>query len=126
MSTVAVNPPKTPITRGSSGVSAASVPHVCKMPGPPAPFVPTPLPNIARSGDSPDDYSKNVTIEGKGVAIKGAKFESVGDEASKPTGGGVVSGKTDGIAKFISSGSRNVRIEGKNVHLLGDMTTNDE
>src|SRR5690606_2553774 len=65
---VAVNPPKTPLTKGSTGVSAATVPNVCKMPGPPAPFVPTPLPNIAKTGDSPSGYTKKVKIEGKTVA----------------------------------------------------------
>ena len=37
---VYVNPPKTPVTEGSQGMSPATLPNVCKMPGPPAPFVP--------------------------------------------------------------------------------------
>ncbi|NTX05822.1 PAAR-like domain-containing protein [Myxococcus sp. CA040A] len=123
---VSVNPPKTPVTTDSNGVSAASVPNVCKMPGPPAPFMPTPLPNIARSGESPKGFTKNVTINGKPVAVKGASFRSMGDIASKGTGGGVVSGQTHGEARFISPGSMNVKFEGKNVHLLGDFTTNNE
>ena len=45
----AIHPPRTPVTAGSNGTAAATLPNVCKMPGPPAPFVPTPLPNIARS-----------------------------------------------------------------------------
>ena len=53
MGTVTINAPKTPVTEGSSGIAAATLPNVCKMPGPPAPFVPSPLPNIAKSGDSP-------------------------------------------------------------------------
>ena len=53
MATVSVNPPKTPVTKGSNSIAAATVPNVCKMPGPPAPFVPTPLPNIRKSGNSP-------------------------------------------------------------------------
>ena len=61
---VSVNPPKTPVTKGSNGVATATVPNVCKMPGPPAPFVPTPLPNIGKSGDSPKGYTKKVTVEG--------------------------------------------------------------
>jgi hypothetical protein len=87
MASVAVNSPKTPVHEGSSGVAAATVPNVCKMPGPPAPFVPTPLPNIGKSGDSPKGYTKNVTVEGKCVAIAGASFGSQGDIASKGTGG---------------------------------------
>lgn len=125
MPTVAINPPKTPVTKGSNGVAAATVPNVCKMPGPPAPFVPAPLPNIGKSGDSPKGYSKNVKIEGNAVAIKGATFKSVGDMASKGTGGGLVSANTHGITKFVGLGSLDTKIEGKNVQLLGDPMLNN-
>ncbi|MFZ6177603.1 PAAR-like domain-containing protein [Nannocystis pusilla] len=122
---VSVNPPKTPVTAGSNGVAAATVPNVCKMPGPPAPFVPTPLPNIGKSSDSPKGYSKQVTIAGKKVAIKGASFGSTGDMASKATGGGVVSNNTHGPTKFVGPGSMDVKIEGKNVQLLSDPMLNN-
>ena len=122
---VSVNPPKTPVTAGSSGVATATIPNVCKMPGPPAPFVPAPLPNIGKSGDSPKDYSKKVTIEGKKVAIKGASFKSMGDMASKGTGGGLVSANTHGPTKFLGPGSMDVKIEGKNVQLLSDPMLNN-
>jgi len=29
----AVNPPRTPVTKGSNGVALATMPNVCKMPG---------------------------------------------------------------------------------------------
>ena len=61
MSSVSVNPPKTPVTKGSNGIATATIPNVCKMPGPPAPFVPVPLPNIGKSGKSPQGYSQDVT-----------------------------------------------------------------
>lgn len=122
---VSVNSPKTPITKGSNGIATATLPNICKMPGPPAPFVPTPLPNIGKSSDSPKGYSKKVKIEGNTVAIKGASFNSVGDMASKGTGGGLISSNTHGPCKFISPGSLDVKIEGKNVHLLTDMVTNN-
>lgn len=122
---VTVNPPKTPVTKGSNGMSPASLPNVCKMPGPPAPFVPTPLPNIGRSAASPSGYTKKVKVEGQPVAIKGANYKSVGDIASKATGGGLISAQTHGTTKFIAPGSMNVKFEGKNVHLLGDFTTNN-
>jgi uncharacterized Zn-binding protein involved in type VI secretion len=125
MSTVGVNPPKTAVTKGSSGIAAATLPNVCKMPGPPAPFVPTPLPNIGMSGSSPEGYSKTVTIEGQPVAIQGAKFGSRGDIASKATGGGLVSANTHGPTKFLGPGSMNVKFEGKNVQLLGDPMLNN-
>jgi uncharacterized Zn-binding protein involved in type VI secretion len=125
MGTVAINPPKTPVTKGTNGIAAATLPNVCKMPGPPAPFVPTPLPNIGRSSDSPEGYSKGVKCEGQPVAIKGASFKSQGDIASKGTGGGIVSANTHGPTKFIGPGSMDVKIEGKNVQLLGDPMMNN-
>lgn len=123
--TVGVNPPRTPVTKGSSGICAATLPNVCKMPGPPAPFVPTPLPNIAKSGDSLAECTKKVKFEGKEVAIKGATFKSMGDVASKGTGGGLISATTHDVAKFVAPGSMDVKAEGKNIQLLGDATTND-
>ncbi|PCC67843.1 protein of unknown function [Nannocystis exedens] len=125
MSSISVNPPKTPVTTGSNGIAAATVPNVCKMPGPPAPFVPTPLPNIAKSGNSPKDFSKNVKFDGCKVAIKGATFTSIGDIASKATGGGIVSANVEGPARFVGPGSMDVKVEGKNVHLLSDPMLNN-
>ncbi|MEM7156593.1 MAG: DUF4150 domain-containing protein [Myxococcota bacterium] len=120
-----VNPPKTPVTKGSMGIAAATIPNVCKMPGPPAPFVPVPLPNIGKSGDSPKGYTKKVKVEGKNVAIKGATFKSMGDVASKGTGGGLVSANTHGPTKFVGPGSLDTKFEGKNVQLLGDPMLNN-
>lgn len=122
---VTINPPKTPVTKGSKGVAAATLPNVCKMPGAPAPFVPTPLPNVGKSGDSPKGYSKSVAIEGQPVAIEGASFRSVGDAASKGTGGGLVSANTHGPTTFVGPGSLDVKIEGKSVQLLGDPMLNN-
>lgn len=125
MATVSIHAPKTPVTKGSSGMAKATIPNICKMPGPPAPFVPSPLPNIAKSGNSPKDYSTSVQIEGNAVAIRGATFESMGDVASKATGGGLISANTHGPAKFITPGSMTVKIEGKSVHLLGEPMLNN-
>ncbi|GEL75586.1 PAAR-like domain-containing protein [Myxococcus virescens] len=125
MAKVTVNSPRTPVTKGSSGIASATLPNVCKMPGPPAPFVPTPLPNIGNSGDSTEGYSKTVTINGHPVAIAGASFGSKGDMASKGTGGGLISSNTHGPTKFIGPGSMNVKIEGRNVQLLGDPMLNN-
>lgn len=125
MSSVAIHPPKTPVTEGSLGTAKATLPNICKMPAPPAPFVPSPLPNIAKSNLSPQGYSTSVTIEGHAVAIRGATFESIGDMASKGTGGGLISANTHGPAKFITPGSMTVKIEGKSVHLLGEPMLNN-
>ena len=70
--------------------------------------------------------SQDVLVQGKAVAIKGCEFKSMGDIASKATGGGLVSATTHGVAKIVSPGSMNVKFEGKAVHLLSDMTTNNE
>jgi len=122
---VAVNPPKTPVTKGSNTLAVATVPNICKMPGPPAPFVPVPLPNIGKSALSPAGYSTTVKIEGNAVAIRGATFNSIGDIASKGTGGGLISANTHGITKFIGPGSLDVKIQGKNVQLLADPMLNN-
>src|SRR5262249_60077501 len=125
MGSVSANPPKPPVTKGSNGVATATVPNVCKMPGPPAPFVPAPLPNIGKSGKNPQGYSQDVTIEGNAVAIKGATFESMGDMASKGTGGGMVSANCEGITKFVGPGSMDVKIEGNKVQRLSDPMLNN-
>lgn len=125
MPSVAVNPPKTPVTKGSNGIAAATIPNVCKMPGPPAPFVPTPLPNIGQSGKTPKGYSTSVKVEGQPVAIKGASFGSSGDIASKGTGGGIISNNAEGPTKFLGPGSFNTKFEGKNVQLLADPMLNN-
>jgi uncharacterized Zn-binding protein involved in type VI secretion len=97
------------------------------MPGPPAPFVPTPLPNLGTSGDRLKNGTKKVTIEGKKVAIKGATFKSQpsGDVASQGTGGGLISAQVQGKTEFLAPGSMDVKMEGKNVQLLGDAMGNN-
>lgn len=127
MISVGVNPPKTPVTEGSMDMAPATLPNVCKMPGPPAPFVPTPLPNLGRSSDRLNKATKKVKIEGKKVAIKGSYYMSQPspDVASQGTGGGIISAKVQGKTEFVAPGSMNVKAEGKNIQLLGDAMTNN-
>lgn len=127
MISVGVNPPNTPVTEGSMDMSPADVPNVCKMPGPPAPFIPVPLPNIGRSADRLDGATSTVKIEGKKVAIKGSFYMSQPspDVASQGTGGGLISMVTQGATEFIAPGSMDVKFEGKNVQLLGDTMSNN-
>lgn len=125
MPTVAIHAPKTPVTKGVNSIAAATLPNVCKMPGPPAPFVPTPLPNIGQSGKSPQDFTTTVKVEGEPVAVRGCNYGSSGDIASKGTGGGIVSNNAEGLTKFIAPGSLTVQMQGKNVQLLGDQTFNN-
>lgn len=122
---VFVNPPKTPVTEGSQDLAAATLPNVCKMPGPPAPFVPSPLPNIGKSGDRLKKCTTKVLFEGKKVAIEGSYYMSIGDIASKATGGGMLNGSTHGKTEFAAPGSTNVKAQGKNIQLLGDAMTNN-
>jgi len=49
----------------------------------------------------------------------------MGDVASKGTGGGIVSANVEGPTSFVGPGSMNVKIEGKNVQLLGDPMFNN-
>jgi len=125
MRTVSIHQPKTPVTKGSFARAQATTPNVCKMPGPPAPFVPTPLPNTGISNLSPSKYSKKVKIEKTTVAIGQATFNSIGDIASKGTGGGIVSANAHGATKFIPPGSLTVKIEGKSPHLHGEQMLNN-
>lgn len=127
MSSIGVNAPHTPVTEGSGGKSFATMPNVCKMPGPPAPFVPTPLPNLGTSGDNLTKATTTVKFEGKKVAIKGSYFMSQpsGDVASQGTGGGIVSAKTQGKTEWVAPGSMDVKAEGKNIQLLGDAMSNN-
>jgi hypothetical protein len=66
-----------------------------------------------------------VKIEGNTVAIRGSSFGSMGDIASKGTGGGIISMNCEGPTKFLAPGSLTVKIEGKSVHLLGDIMANN-
>ena len=127
MISVGVNPPRTPVTEGSLDMAVATLPNVCKMPGPPAPFVPVPLPNLGRSADRLAEATSTVKIQGKKVAIKGSYYMSQPspDVASQGTGGGVISSTVQGKTKFIAPGSMDVKAEGKNIQLLGDAMTNN-
>lgn len=127
MSTISVNPPRTPVTEGSGGKAFATTPNVCKMPGPPAPFIPTPLPNLGTSGDNLQNGTTTVKFENRRVAIKGSTFMSQpsGDVASQGTGGGIISSKTQGKTEWLAPGSMDVRADGKNIQLLGDAMGNN-
>lgn len=106
----------------SNGVSIA-FPDVCKTPAPPAPFVPIPYPNIARSSDTAQG-AKKVSCDGNPVCIKDSNFKmSTGDEAGSLFG--VASSKVKGKAEFINF-SFDVQIEGKNVSRAMDMMLHND
>ena len=74
------------------------------MPGPPAPFVPTPLPNIGKSGNSPKDYSQGVTIEGT-PSPSGRDLQIDGRCRQPGYRGGLISSNVEGPTSFVGPGS---------------------
>jgi hypothetical protein len=107
---------------GSNGVSIA-FPDVCKTPAPPAPFVPIPYPNIAKSADTASG-AQNTTCDGNPVCVKDSNFKmSTGDEAGSLLG--MVSAKIKGKAEFVNY-SFDVQIEGKSVPRAMDMMLHND
>jgi len=111
------------VHKGSNGVTIA-FPDVCKTPAPPAPFVPIPYPNIAKSSDTAKG-TKKVKCDGNPVCTKDSNFSmSVGDEGGS-AGGGMVSSKIKGKAEFVMF-SFNVKFEGKNVTRAFDIMLHND
>lgn len=110
------------VHKSSGGVSIA-FPDVCKTPAPPAPPIPIPYPNIAKSSDSAKT-AKKVKADGKPMCVKDSNFStSVGDEAGSI--GGIISGKTKGKAEFVNF-SFDVKAEGKNVPRAMDLMLHND
>src|SRR4029453_444179 len=85
--------------KGSTGISTA-FPDVCKTPAPPAPPIPIPYPNIAKSSDTAKGAS-TVKCDGNPVCVKDSNFMmSTGDEAGSLLG--VASNKIKGKAEFVN------------------------
>ena len=120
--TVGVNK-LTVVHAGSNGISTA-FPDVCKTPAPPAPFVPIPYPNIAKSSDTAQGAS-TVKCDGNPTCVKDSNFMlSTGDEAGSLRG--VASNKIKGKAEFVNV-SFDVKFEGKGVARAFDpMLHNDK
>lgn len=111
------------VHKGSSGITIA-FPDVCKTPAPPAPFVPIPYPNIAKSSDT-SKGSKKVKCDGNPICLKDSNFMmSTGDEAGT-AGGGIVSNKIKGKAEFVNY-SFDVKVEGKNVARALDLMLHND
>jgi hypothetical protein len=111
------------VNADSNGVTIA-FPDVCKTPAPPAPFVPIPYPNIAKSSDTAKG-TKKVKAEGKPICTKDSNFSmSTGDEGGT-AGGGIVSSKIKGKAEFVNF-SFDVQFEGKNVPRSFDLMLHND
>jgi uncharacterized Zn-binding protein involved in type VI secretion len=96
--------------KGSSGMSTATLPDVCKTPTPGGP-VPLPYPNFAQHS-SLTDGTTTVKVKGNMVAIKGSSYStSTGDEPG--TAGGVTSSTFKKETAWISY-SFDVKMDGGN------------
>jgi hypothetical protein len=107
---------------GSNGITSA-FPDVCKTPAPPAPPIPIPYPNIAKSSDTAKGAS-TVKCDGNPVCVKDSNFMvSTGDEAGSLLG--VASNKVKGKAEFVNF-SFDTKFEGKNVPRAMDLMLHND
>jgi len=107
---------------GSNGVTMA-FPDVCKTPAPPAPPIPIPYPNVAKSSDTAKGAS-TVKCDGNPVCVKDSNFMmSTGDEAGSLLG--VASNKIKGKAEFVNF-SFDVKFDGKNVPRALDLMLHND
>lgn len=110
------------VHKDSGGVTIA-FPDVCKTPAPPAPPIPIPYPNVAKSSDSAKT-AKKVKADGQPLCTKDSNFStSTGDEPGSLKG--IASSKTKGKAEFVNY-SMDVKAEGKNVPRALDMMLHND
>jgi hypothetical protein len=111
------------VVHASSNGMTMAFPDVCKTPAPPAPPIPIPYPNIAKSSDTAKG-AKKVNCDGNPVCVKDSNFMmSSGDEAGSLMG--VASNKIKGKAEFVNF-SFDVQIEGKNVPRAFDLMLHND
>lgn len=111
------------VVHSSSGGITSAFPDVCKTPAPPAPPIPIPYPNIAKSSDTANGTS-TVKCDGNPVCVKDSNFAvSTGDEAGSLFG--VASNKIKGKAEFVNF-SFDVKFEGKNVARALDLMLHND
>jgi Domain of unknown function (DUF4150) len=118
-----------PIATKKSGFIAFAFPDVCKTPAPPSPTpVPIPYPNIGQLSDATntsDSSTGTGEIKAGGDHVILAQTSEIpntlGDQAGS-AGGGVKSGTTGGKVEF-TSGSKTVKVHGKEVVRMTDPTT---
>lgn len=110
------------VHKDSGGVTIA-FPDVCKTPAPPAPPIPIPYPNIAKSSDAAKT-AKKVKVDGQPLCVQDSNFStSTGDEPGSLNG--IASNKVKGKAEFVNY-SMDVKAEGKNVPRALDMMLHND
>jgi len=110
------------VHKGSNGITTA-FPDVCKTPAPPAPPIPIPYPNIAKSSDTAKGAS-TVKCDGNPTCVADSNFMmSTGDEAGSLLG--VASNKIKGKAEFVNY-SFDVKFEGKGVARALDLMLHND
>lgn len=99
---------------GNGMALSMNFPCVGKTPGPPAPFVPIPYPNISKGADTAQG-AKKTKGHGKPIALKDQSVFSMstGNEAAT-AGGGLVTSKLKGKSVYFMY-SFDVKIEGMEV-----------
>ena len=97
------------VVTSTGGLAVVGFPDVCKLPAPPAPFVPIPYPSLA----GPSQVKSLAKVAGQTVMTKDSSATaSKGDGAGSATG--VTSNKVAGKAEFTNY-SFDVKFEGKGV-----------
>jgi hypothetical protein len=112
------------ITHAKGTGKSINFPCVGKTPGPPAPFVPIPYPNISLASDT-DKAAKKVSAHGKPVALKNSSnFKtSKGNEAAT-AGGGMITSKQNGTSAYMMY-SMDVKVEGAELPRAFDIMAGD-
>jgi hypothetical protein len=105
------------VHKGSGGISAATLPDVCKTPTPGGP-VPLPYPNVSQSATLKKGTTTVRADGGNMIAVKGSEF-SVSNGDNPGTLGGVKSSTFMKESTWISY-SFDVRIQGRNTCRLTD------
>ena len=112
------------VTHANGSALSINFPCVGKTPGPPAPFVPVPYPNISKGGDT-DKGSKKVTADGKAVALKNkSEFSTSSGNEAASAGGGIVTSKQKGKSSYFMY-SMDVKIEKSEVPRAFDIMAGD-
>ena len=112
------------LTHANGDALSINFPCVGKTPGPPAPFIPVPYPNVSKGADT-DDGSKKTEADGKPIALKDSSVfkTSTGNEAAT-AGGGLVTSKLKGKSSYFMY-SLDVKIESKEVPRSFDIMAGD-